>query len=64
MAIIALILWTIIILFLGAVFGMSVTVKRIALDSRTYGVTNFNQKYYRIEEIKHAPRKGTDRNPY
>lgn len=64
MGFVALILWTIIVWFLGAVMGFNVTNKSIVKDSSTYGITKINGKYYRIQEITNAPTKGTNRNPY
>lgn len=64
MGFVALILWTIIVWFIGAVMGSNVTNKSIVKDSNTYGITLINRKYYRILEIINVPNKGTNRNTY
>lgn len=64
MGFVALILWTIIVWFVGAAMGSNVTNKSIVKDSNTYGITLINRKYYRILEIINVPNKGTNRNPY
>ena len=64
MGFVALILWTIIVWFIGAVMGSNVTNKSIIKDSNTYGITLINRKYYRILEIINVPNKGTNRNTY
>ena len=64
MGFVALILWTIIVWFIGAVMGSNVTNKSIVKDSNTYGITLINRKYYRILEIINVPNKGTNRNPH
>ena len=64
MAFVALILWTIIVWFIGAVIGTNVVNKSYIKDSNTYGVTKINGKFYRIQEIPNAPTKGTNRNPH
>lgn len=64
MGFVALILWTIIVWFIGAVMGSNVINKSYIKESNTYGVTKINGKFYRIQEIKNAPTKGTNRNPY
>ena len=64
MGFVALILWTIISWFIGAVMGSHAINKSYIKESNTYGVTRINGKYYRIQEIRNAPTKGTNRNPY
>lgn len=64
MGFVALILWTILIWFIGAVMGSNAFNKSYIKDSNTYGVTKINGKFYRIQEITNAPTKGTNRNPY
>lgn len=64
MGFVALILWTIIVLFVGTVIGTNITNKSIVKDSSTYGITLINRKYYRILEIINVPNKGTNRNTY
>ena len=58
MGFVALILWTIIVWFVGTVMGSNVTNKSIVKDSNTYGITLINRKYYRILEIINVPNKG------
>ena len=64
MGFVALILWTIIAWFIGAAMGSNVTKLGYIKDSNTYGITRINGKFYRIQEIKNAPTKGTNRNTY
>lgn len=64
MGFVALILWTIIVLFVGTVIGTNITNKSVVKDSSTYGITKINEKYYRILEIINVPNKGTNRNPH
>lgn len=64
MTFVALILWTIIVWFIGAVIGTNVVNKSYIKDSNTYGVTKINGKFYHIQEIPNAPTKGTNRDPH
>lgn len=64
MTFVALILWTIIVWFIGAVIGTNVVNKSYIKDSNTYGVTKINGKFYHIQEIPNAPTKGTNRNTH
>lgn len=64
MTFVALILWTTIICFIGAIIGTNAVNKSYIKDSNTYGITLINRKYYRILEIINVPNKGTNRNPH
>lgn len=54
MGFVALILWSTLIWFIGAVMGSNSVNKSYIKDSNTYGVTRINGKFYRIQEITNA----------